>query len=479
MKRLALLLIFVLLLSFSVFAQEKKDPVEINVMRSENKITANDAAIFEIVISNNQLRNTDFFIAKNFFSERWKVTAQPYILSVESGFSRNVQLRVAPSKYLVPGEYKLIVGIESRDGSFKEELPLEIEIVPFGEDNIRTELVVDDKIDPRIGSVVRIELENLFNFDINDVSILFESDLFEFEKNIKLKANEKRVEKFELSFPADVKLGQYEFNVVVKSGKDLLGSANKKVLLAPYSEVTEKIFRSNKFNKNIVITKENTGTEESSEEVNLELTWIEKVLARYNIAPESVNKADGKYIARWFFSIEPGERFDIIVNLPYGTYLSILLITLLLIYIIFYITRRKVVLVKKIIDVTKDSEGIKGVKIILHLTNRGNKSIEKIRIIDYLPKMVAASGKDFGTMKPTRTQKSMDGKMRLVWDLDGLDRGEERIISYIARSTLSIIGKMLLPEAVVEYQAGRKHVHVRSNKLTLLTKATEKEKRSH
>ena len=478
MKRLTLLLILVFLLSFSVFAQEKKDPVEINVVRSENKITANDAAIFEVSISNNQLRNTDFFIAKNFFSERWRVAAQPYILSVESGFSRNTQLRIAPSKFLVPGEYKLVIGIESRDGSFKEELLLEIEVIPFGEDNVRTELIVEDKIDPRIGSTVRVELENLFNYNIDDVNIQLESDLFEFENNIELKANEKRVEKFELNFPADVKLGEYEFSVVVKTGKDVLGAANKKVLLAPYSEVTEKIFRSNKFNKNIVITKENTGTEKSSEEVNLELTWIEKILARYNIPPDSVNKADGKYIVRWFFSIEPGERVDIIVNLPYGTYLSILLITLLLVYLIFYITRRKVVLVKKIIDVTKDSEGIKGVKIILHLTNRGNKAIEKIRIIDYLPKMVAASGKDFGTMKPTRVQKSMDGRLRLVWDLDGLDRGEERIISYIARSSLSIIGKLLLPEAVVEYQTGRSHVHVRSNKLTLLTKASEKEKRN-
>ena len=478
MKRLTLLLILVFLLSFSVFAQEKKDPVEINVVRSENKITANDAAIFEVSISNNQLRNTDFFIAKNFFSERWRVAAQPYILSVESGFSRNTQLRIAPSKFLVPGEYKLVIGIESRDGSFKEELLLEIEVIPFGEDNVRTELIVDDKIDPRIESTVRVELENLFNYNIDDVNIRLESDLFEFENNIELKANEKRVEKFELNFPADVKLGEYEFSVVVKTGKDVLGAANKKVLLAPYSEVTEKIFRSNKFNKNIVITKENTGTEKSSEEVNLELTWIEKILARYNIPPDSVNKADGKYIVRWFFSIEPGERVDIIVNLPYGTYLSILLITLLLVYLIFYITRRKVVLVKKIIDVTKDSEGIKGVKIILHLTNRGNKAIEKIRIIDYLPKMVAASGKDFGTMKPTRVQKSMDGRLRLVWDLDGLDRGEERIISYIARSSLSIIGKLLLPEAVVEYQTGRSHVHVRSNKLTLLTKASEKEKRN-
>ena len=68
--------------------------------------------------------------------------------------------------------------------------------------------------------------------------------------------------------------------------------------------------------------------------------------------------------------------------------------------------------------------------------------------------------------------------MRLVWDLDGLDRGEERIISYVAKSKLSIIGRLALPDAVVEYYSGRKYVHVCSNKLTLLTKESEKEKKS-
>ena len=81
-------------------------------------------------------------------------------------------------------------------------------------------------------------------------------------------------------------------------------------------------------------------------------------------------------------------------------------------------------------------------------------------------------------MPPSKVQRSHDGRMRLIWDLDGLDRGEERIISYVARSKLSIIGKLLLPEAVVEYHTGRKYVHVKSNKLTLLTGASEKEKRN-
>ena len=80
----------------------------------------------------------------------------------------------------------------------------------------------------------------------------------------------------------------YLFTVSVKSGRDVLGGANKNVLLSPYSEVTEKVFRSNNFNKKILITKENTGTDKSVEDVKLELTSMERLLARYNIRPDRI-----------------------------------------------------------------------------------------------------------------------------------------------------------------------------------------------
>ena len=480
MKKLIILLIFALL-SFSVYVSAQdigsKD-IEVKLVKVKGAITANDVGEFDIIVTNNMLKDIDFFIAKNFYSEKWRATADPYLLSVESGFTKTTRLNIAPVKFLIPGNYKIVVNIESRDKSYVKEIPLDVEVIPFGEDNIETELIVNNEIDPRLGSPARVSLENLYNYDIDDVELSFKSDLFSFDRDFDLKANEKRVETFQLDFGDDVELGDYNFNVVVKVGNSVLGTATEKVILAPFSEITEKIFRSNKFNKKIIISKENTGTKESIEEVKLELSSIERFVARFNVNPDSIEKVDGKYIAVWGFSLEPKDRKDIVVTLPYGTYLLILFVIALLIYIIFYITRTKVVLVKKIIDVTKDKEGIRGVKIILHLKNKGNKSIEKIRIIDYMPRLIAASGKDFGSMKPTKVQKTIDGRMRLVWDFDGLRRGEERIVSYLARSNLSIIGRLLLPEAVVEFQVGKKIYHNRSNKLTLLTRPSKKERMS-
>ena len=479
MNKLLTLLIFAMF-AFSVFVSAQSEGVEIEINEIKGVITANDVAEYDLVISNNMGKDMDFFVAKSFYSEKWRVVADPYFVSTASGFSRSTKLHISPTGFLIPADYKFVITVESRDKSYSKEIPVDVKVVPFGDENVKTELIVEDKIDPRLGSVARVSLDNLYNFDIDNVKLEFNSELFSFDRDFKLKANEKRVEIFQLSFNEDAKLGEYKFNAVVKTGDGnyILGRAVEEVILSPYSEVTGKVFISNKFNKKILITKENTGTEERKEQVKIELSVIENLLSRFNVQPDSIDKVDGKYLAEWKFLLEPGDRKDIVVTIPYGTYLLILLVISLLTYITYYVTKRKVVLVKKVINVTKDREGIRGIKIILHLKNKGNKAIEKIRVIDYLPSLVAASSQDFGSMKPTRTQKSLDGRMRLVWDFDGLGRKEERILSYIAKSNLSIIGKLLLPEAVVEYQTGKKLYHVRSNKLTLLTKASAKEKKS-
>ncbi len=475
-KLLSLLFLVFFVFSVSVFAQSKN--VELSVKKVKDNMDANGYAEFDIVIMNNVQKNIDFFVAKNFYSEKWRVTADPYLLSVDSGFSRSTRLNLQPTKFLLPGDYKIVVLVESRDKTFSKEIPFEVKIVPFGEDNIKTELIIEDKIDPRLGSSARVSLENLYNFAVNNVRVSLYSDLFSFEKNFNLKANEKRVEKFQLEFEDDVDFGEYTVNVVVMAEDKILGKDDKTVTLSPYSEVTEKIFRSNNFNKRIVITKENTGTEDTNEEVKVELSLTEKILARFNVKPDSIEKIGGKYIAIWSFTLEPGDRKDVIVTLPYGTYLLILLVVAVLTYIVTYLTKTKISLAKKVIDVTKDRDGIKGVKIILHLKNRGNKTVERIKIIDYMPRLIGSTSQDFGILRPSRVQRSLDGRTRLVWDFEGLKRGEERIVSYVAKSKLSIIGRLLLPEAVAEYQVGKRHYHKKSNRLTLLTRASKKERMS-
>ena len=252
MNKLLTLLIFAMF-AFSVFVSAQSEGVEIEINEIKGVITANDVAEYDLVISNNMGKDMDFFVAKSFYSEKWRVVADPYFVSTASGFSRSTKLHISPTGFLIPGDYKFVINIESRDKSYSKEIPVDVKVVPFGDENVKTELIVEDKIDPRLGSVARVSLDNLYNFDIDNVKLEFNSELFSFDRDFKLKANEKRVEIFQLSFNEDAKLGEYKFNAVVKTGDGnyILGRAVEEVILSPYSEVTGKVFISNKFNKKI------------------------------------------------------------------------------------------------------------------------------------------------------------------------------------------------------------------------------------
>ena len=196
-KLLTSIVLALFLFSVSVMAQSGSSKgVELSIKNVKNAINANDYAEFDIVITNNQQKDSDFFIAKNFYSEKWRVTADPYLVSVGSGFTRSTRLSIQPTKFLLPAKYKLVVLVESRDKTFSKELSFEVEIVPFGDDNVKTELIIDDKIDPRLGSTARVSLESLYNFGISNVRLSLYSDLFSFEKNFNLKANKE----FDITF---------------------------------------------------------------------------------------------------------------------------------------------------------------------------------------------------------------------------------------------------------------------------------------
>src|SRR3989344_5958453 len=119
MNKLLTLLIFAMFaLSLSVSAQSEGIGIEINEIKGI--ITPNDVAEYNLVISNNLGKDMDLFVAKNFYSKKWRVTADPYFVSVASGFSRSTKLYISPTGFLIPADYKFVITVESRDKSYSK-----------------------------------------------------------------------------------------------------------------------------------------------------------------------------------------------------------------------------------------------------------------------------------------------------------------------------------------------------------------------
>jgi hypothetical protein len=92
--------------------------------------------------------------------------------------------------------------------------------------------------------------------------------------------------------------------------------------------------------------------------------------------------------------------------------------------------------------------------------------VEKIKIIDKLPNIVTLYEK-FGAIAPD----TVDVKnRRLEWNIEALNKGEERIFSYIIYSKIGVFGKFELPVARAVYELEGQVKEATSNKSFFVNK---------
>ena len=197
---------------------------------------------------------------------------------------------------------------------------------------------------------------------------------------------------------------------------------------------------------------------------------MQRIFSRFSEEPSKIEKTKDGYNLEWSFTLEAGEVKEIIITTNYYVLFFGIIAIIIIGLVLFYYGGKKVFAYKTVRKVGKDDEGINYVKIALHVKNKTGMALNNVKIVDYLPKLVHVIKKDFGTMKPDKIQVSRSsGTMRLVWELEGLDKGEERVITYAIHSKMSIIGKLILPNAIVEYKGKKKFMKIKSNKLSILT----------
>ena len=120
--------------------------------------------------------------------------------------------------------------------------------------------------------------------------------------------------------------------------------------------------------------------------------------------------------------------------------------------ILYYFMRSPVMLKKEAIVIGTKEEGISDIKVVLHIKNRSSNVFDKIVITDRLPHIAELSKEsETGTINPTSVTRSEKKGVILKWELPGLERFEERIISYKIKSKLSILGGFTLPLAVIRF----------------------------
>jgi hypothetical protein len=304
-----------------------------------------------------------------------------------------------------------------------------------------------------------LHIKNNVNFDFKEINLKIESIFFEEETNTSLAPLDEKIIEVPLDTPKlkTMNAGSYlvslEFEVdEIEVKKEFsIRFLEQEGIEADYPPIEGLLLRKQ------AISKRNTGN--TKERVSLTTTkdvfsglFTSVSIHTTNTYYEGLTK---HYI--WEKELNPGEELQVEIT---TNWIYLLLIVILAGFLVFLIKKQfetDLVLRKNVSFIRTKGREL-ALKVTLKLKAR--KYLERIRVIDKLPALVKLYER-FGAIPPD----SIDIKnKRLDWNIESLNKDEERIFSYIIYSRVGIVGRFELPSARATYEQEGKVKDVTSNR---------------
>jgi hypothetical protein len=410
---------------------------------------------FGMKIRNDMLTDDTFIISKDEFGEFpfsdviESISIEPAQIDLSAHESQSVIVKFKILDDAVPGKnYKTFVKIKSlQNPEIKVKHDFIIDVVS-PEEIIDINTNFPDKIIPGKDIVFQISFKNTANLLLDPVDIYIVSDLFSKQYKEKFYAYQEVTKDLSFKLDKTTKEGKYTLGIKVYKDNKLKGNLVKEFLVLTNPDIEEKIvFDYGLFSKKKTITKTNHGNINVEESYSLKLNSFQSMLTKFDKTP---NKIIGNNF-EWIFNIKPGESYSIVITYYYNLFYIIILLLVVLGLIYLWFSKRKLLVKKSILRIKKsDKEDLLRFKVMIHLKNNTGRKINNIKVMDVLPNIIKST-REYGTLKPDKIQKG-EKSSRLVWEIDSLESGEERILSYNIVSGLKIFGKFGLPPTIVKYK---------------------------
>ncbi len=209
--------------------------------------------------------------------------------------------------------------------------------------------------------------------------------------------------------------------------------------------------------KRTEISKKNLGNIKKKITITAKKNLFSYLFTTFNIAPTKIEFSglSRRYI--WEKELIPNEEFNLIIKTNwFYPIIIILLITGLIVFIKKSIESD--LILRKRVSFIKTKGGQFALKVSLKLKSKN--FIEKINIIDKLPPLVKLYER-FGAIIPDKIDLK---NKRLEWNVESLNKGEERIFTYIIYSKIGVVGRFELPSAKAIYEKEGKVKKTESNR---------------
>lgn len=454
MKKKILVMLFSLILIPLVTAQ-----IAVQDEVVKNVLTPEETASFTLSITNGGSSSDVFGISIG--DTNWRDKIEDDFLEVAAGKTAQTEIELTPNKALKPGRYSVNLRVYSRTQpeTFIDHL-LVVDVIAY-EDLISASIESNpDGLDPRRENLIRLNLKNKNSIGLKGIKVTLESSLFEDSREVDFLPAELRNEEFQVNLDENIERGDYDVRILVELNGNKLVDKTEKIKVGSYKDVTDDESVNNAFlltERKFV--KHNSGNIETTETYKARVTTFESYFTSVYPAPTKAFRENGGYYYQWNFILKPGESYKISVSTSYRTPISIVIVTILLLGLLYYTFGTKVSIKKRILTV-KSGNNV-NMKVLLIVKNESRKALKNLTLIDYLPKGTKVPA-EFGVPKPNKVSRGSGTEM-LLWRLDNMVKGEERVVSYRVKDNYDVPG-IHVPRAIVKYRVGERDVVTKSNK---------------
>lgn len=442
-----------------------------------NDIYPTQTAKFLIIITNNLTEEDEFKF--NFGAiPKWSFTTDPasYLSGVNVGAGKTITfpLSITPSSDALGfGLQNFKIAFNSKKTGTSKEASFMIFYrnptppVTKYQPTVAFNFDIPEKIDPRQPVTLKVLLDNKNPLALPEVLITIRSDLYNIDRIVSLASLEKKTELFTINYNPTQPPKEDIITVKIKVGDVDFTPATKQIEIIEYNDIPVKTDETSSFFKWVLsYTYTNNGNVKETKDVKVPTSLFMLPFMKTSPKAALVKDENGRSFS-WNVELAPQESKTVLVTKNYRPLIYIILL-IIIGTVLYYIFRSPIMIKKETKIINVDNQGISDVKILLHLKNRTNKSVEDVKLVDRIPQMGMLDTEfSVGTLHPSKVIKHEHKGTIIRWDIPTLEPFEERIISYTIQSKLKIIGGFSLPQAVVKFKGkGESVKRTLSNKVT-------------
>jgi len=363
------------------------------------------------------------------------------LLYLMPGASQTVNAKVSPPRDVRIGIYDIqIMAIDDQELSIRGIGFLRLIVnseLPHIEANFITGSAIDpgptdvDLIVKNTGALSHTSLKGIFTTPFSE-SQSFDIGFLDIE-------DAKLLWQGVLDIPYNTEPNVYPFTFIVYQDGVEVSRTTKYLNIKEKETVqVDDIVSSNFLQEKHKLILTNVGNVDAENSYQVQMSTFDRIFTTSRPAASVESLPVGKQVS-WNYNLAQGESVEIKYMISYVPFLEIALSMVLLFYVLAWYYRQDV-------SITKEIES-HGDSLKVRVTAKLNfcPNLKSVVVEDYVPTPLKL-GQKFSPVHP-KAIKQEAGKVKLIWRLDNLYPGDERVFTYTMKSSLGVIGDVLLPAA--------------------------------